>query len=145
MIEVMNSDNLQGCRVLVVDDELLVAMMVEDTLADEGCEVVGPYARLSEAMVAARQECLDGAVLDVNLGGEKIYPLAELLQARGIPFLLVTGYGRDAVPPEHPEWRVCTKPFPPRQLVEMVSQHVCGARYRATQAARKAAATARSA
>ncbi len=61
---------LLGCRIMIVDDELLVAMMVEDTLIEAGCEVVGPYARLSEALSAATWEQLDGAVLDVNLGGE---------------------------------------------------------------------------
>lgn len=84
-------------RILVLDDEMLVAMMLEDMLADLGFEVVGPVATLEAALPLARNEPLDCAILDLNLGrGVLSTPVAEALNARGIPFLLATGYGANA-------------------------------------------------
>ncbi len=84
-------------RVLVLDDEMLVAMMLEDMLADLGYEVVGPFASLDGALESAQSDPLDGAILDLNLGqGVLSTPVAEVLRARGVPFLLATGYGASA-------------------------------------------------
>ncbi|MBB4859862.1 DNA-binding response OmpR family regulator [Novosphingobium chloroacetimidivorans] len=84
-------------RVLVVDDEMLVAMMLEDMLDDLGYQVVGPAGSLKQAMDLAESETLDCAILDLNLGqGVVSTPVAELLRARGVPFLLATGYGANA-------------------------------------------------
>lgn len=105
---------------LVVEDELLVAMMIEDLLSDHRCIVIGPFGRVPAAMAAARAAEIDLAVLDVNLAGVKIYPVAEVLAARSIPFLLLSGYGEAAVPHNHPDWRVCGKPFRSEQLVAML-------------------------
>ncbi|HEX5379226.1 MAG TPA: response regulator, partial [Phenylobacterium sp.] len=85
--------NLAGLRVLVVEDEMMVSMLIEDMLEDLGCTVVGPASRLDEAMVLAREADLDCAVLDVNLGGQSIFPVADLLRAKGAPFAFATGYG----------------------------------------------------
>jgi arsenate reductase (glutaredoxin) len=78
--------DLQGLRVLVVEDEMMVSMLIEDMLGDLGCTVVGPAARLDEAMALARDSEIDCAVLDVNLGGQPIFPLADLLREKGAPF-----------------------------------------------------------
>lgn len=86
-----------GNRIFLVEDEILVAMMMRDILADLGFTVVGPYSRLSEAMVAAVRDEIDAAVVDVNLGGQMVYPLAEVLVARQIPFVFVTGYGIESI------------------------------------------------
>ena len=102
---------LAGLRVLVVEDEALVALVVEDFLLDHMCVIVEPYNQVEDALNAAQDAKIDFALLDVNVGGLVVYPVAELLQARGIPFLLVTGYGAEAAPVAHPEWRVCSKPF----------------------------------
>jgi DNA-binding response OmpR family regulator len=102
---------LAGKRVLVVEDELLISMLIEDILVDAGCRIVGPFTNLADALLAARNEVADIALLDVNLRGEKVYPAADLLTKRGIPFLFLSGYGADAIPNNHPEWRVCSKPF----------------------------------
>jgi DNA-binding NtrC family response regulator len=75
-------------------------------------------------LTAAATETVDLAVLDVNFAGEKVYPLAEFLAERGIPFVLLSGYGRDAVPANHPEWQACNKPFQPDELVDMLSRQV---------------------
>jgi DNA-binding NtrC family response regulator len=108
---------LAGLRVLVVEDEMLISLLIEDVLADQNCAVVGPFERVSAALEAARSASFDLAVLDVNVGGVKIYPVAEVLATRNIPFVLVSGYGLAAIPPEHPDWQVCNKPFDPEDLV----------------------------
>ena len=80
-------------RVLVVDDEMLIALETERKLLKAGCTVIGPAARLAPAIAMAREEAPDAAVLDVNLAGSMVWPLAEELSSRGIPFVLVSGYG----------------------------------------------------
>jgi CheY-like chemotaxis protein len=82
-----------GLRVLVVEDEMMVSMLIEDMLSDLGCAVVGPASRLDEALDLARAGGIDCAVLDVNLGGQPIFPLADLLRQMGRPFAFATGYG----------------------------------------------------
>lgn len=84
---------LAGLRVLVVEDEMMVSMLIEDMLGDLGCTVVGPAARLDEALALAENAELDCAVLDVNLGGQSTFPVADLLRAKGAPFAFATGYG----------------------------------------------------
>ena len=84
---------LEGCRVLVVEDELAIAMLLESALEDEGCVIVGPYGGVRDALAAARNETLDLAVLDINLAGEMVFPVAEVLAERGVPFLILSGYG----------------------------------------------------
>src|SRR5262245_688777 len=86
-----------GNRVLLVEDEILVAMMMRDILTELGFSVVGPFSRLSEAMVAAVHEEIDAGIIDVNLGGEFVYPVADVLVAREIPFVFVTGYGVESI------------------------------------------------
>jgi DNA-binding NtrC family response regulator len=84
---------LTGKRILVVEDEALIAVMVEDMLLEMGGEVVGPAATIDDALALAQEETLDAAVLDVNVRGRRIDPVAEALMARGIPVLFATGYG----------------------------------------------------
>ena len=83
---------LRGKRILVVEDEPLVAMMVEDILLGEDVVVIGPAASLVKALELVEGE-FDAALLDVNLAGERVYPVARRLQQRGIPFVFATGYG----------------------------------------------------
>jgi len=116
--------DLSGLRVLVLEDEMLVSMLIEDMLTEQHCVIVGPFAAVSEALVAARAEAFDFAVLDVNVGGVKAYPVAETLAARGIPFVFLSGYGQSAMPPDRPDWRVCSKPFRDEQLVEIIAQQL---------------------
>ena len=102
---------LAGKRVLVVEDEFMVAVLVEDLLAEQGCVVVGPFARVSDALAAAAQEHVDLAILDVNIDGLDVFPVAEVLDERGVPFVFVTGYGAAAIPKDRPSWEACSKPF----------------------------------
>jgi len=115
---------LAGLRVLVVEDEMLVSLLIEDTLSESDCIIVGPFDKVSNALKAAQAEQIDAAVLDVNVAGVRVYPVAEVLAARGIPFLLLSGYGQDAVPLSHPEWRACSKPFTPEDLVSKLIDQV---------------------
>ena len=84
---------LVGRRVLIVEDELLTAMEMERLLSELGCEVMGPAPSLTSAIALLDQDRPDLAVLDIQLGTERVTPVAERLEARGIPFVLVTGYG----------------------------------------------------
>jgi CheY-like chemotaxis protein len=111
---------LAGKRILVVEDEALVAMMLEDMLADLGCEVVGPAMRLDEGLELARLNGLDAAVLDINLGGERSYPIADLLDARGVPLAFVTGYGHSGRPGKAD--RVLQKPYREPQLRAVLAE-----------------------
>jgi DNA-binding response OmpR family regulator len=116
--------DLGGKRVLLVEDEMLVSLLIEDALTDSKCVIVGPYDRVPAALEAARTLALDAAILDVNLAGTKVYPVAEMLSARSIPFLLLSGYGRGATPIEHPTWPVCDKPFKIEQLLAMLAEQI---------------------
>ena len=85
---------LTGLRVLVVDDELLVADYLEILLQNVGCVVVGPVATVEKALATVWGEQLDGVLLDANLNGRSSAPIADELQTRGVPFVVVTGYGK---------------------------------------------------
>ena len=102
---------LAGNAVLLVEDELLVALMMENTLVEAGFKVVGPAHRLAEAMHIAMGTELNAAVLDINLAGELVYPLADLLAARQVPFIFVTGYGAEGVHPRFAHVPVLQKPL----------------------------------
>lgn len=105
---------LEGKRVLVVEDEPIVAMHLEDMLEDLGCEVAGSYSRLEEARIAAGTGEFDLAVLDVNLGGTESFPVAEVLAGRGVPFVFATGYGGRETP--FPQAQTITKPYRQQDL-----------------------------
>jgi len=105
-----------GRRILLAEDEVLVGRMVHDMLVDFGFNVVGPITDLAGALSAAENAALDGAVLDVNLGGELIYPVAKVLSARGIPFVFVTGYDGDSIDERYAEVPLLRKPIEPQLL-----------------------------
>lgn len=106
-----------AARILVVEDEMLVAMSLEMALEGAGFEVVGPFGRLEQALDAARNGQMDAALLDVNVRGEPIFPVADILAARGIPYAFLTGYGREALPDRFCDSPVLSKPFQPENLM----------------------------
>ena len=112
----MPPDDLTGRRILVVEDDILIAMLIEEILQDLGCVVVGPVATLNEALRLAGDAALDAAVLDVTIRGGQIYPAAEQLLTRGIPFILASGYGDWALPEAFRNMPRLTKPFTPRDI-----------------------------
>ncbi len=111
---------LAGLRVLVVEDDLLIAVHIEEVLQGLGCVVVGPVGKLDAAMRIADGEALDAAVLDVNIRGGHVFPVAERLRARGIPFALASGYGDWALPETFRNQPRLTKPFTTRELIARV-------------------------
>ena len=111
---------LSGMTILVEEDEPLVAMMVEDMLADLGCIVVGPAMQLAEGLRLAETAEFDAAVLDVNLNGGRSFPIADMLKDRGIPFLFATGYGGGEAL-EGRQDPVIQKPYQMERLAEMLT------------------------
>lgn len=109
-------EELNGLRVLVVEDEAAISLLLEDMLLDFGCEVVGPAARLAAALEVAQNAELDLAILDVNVAGEPIYPVAEALHGRGIPFVFSTGYGSSGIKDAYRDRPVLQKPFAQHDL-----------------------------
>ncbi|MCW2317303.1 CheY chemotaxis protein or a CheY-like REC (receiver) domain [Rhodoblastus acidophilus] len=107
-------------RILVIEDEFFVAAHIEHVLEGEGVEVIGPVGSLQEAIVLARNEMVDGALLDVNIDGGRIDDVAEILAQRRVPFVFVTAYGRDNLPPAHREAAVVDKPFKDEDLIREV-------------------------
>ncbi len=109
-----------GPRVLVVEDEALVSMFTCDCLEELGYQIVGPFANIPEAEAAIASEEFDLAVLDVNLTGRPVYPLAERLSAMDVPFVFVTGYGRESINPKFSRAPVLQKPFAKDALAHAV-------------------------
>lgn len=101
----------QRCRVLFVEDEAAVSMLIEDMLLDLGVEVVGPASRIEDALRLAQTAEIEAAVLDINVGGALTYPVADVLQSRGIPVIFATGYGSGALPERFRSTRTLHKPF----------------------------------
>jgi PAS domain S-box-containing protein len=102
--------SISGNRVMIVEDEALVAMVVTESLTTLGCSVVGPFSRCSDALAAIEADEIDAAILDVNLDGEMVYPLADLLTERGVPFIFVTGYGSESIDDRFTHIPVIQKP-----------------------------------
>ncbi len=98
------------CRVLVVEDEAIIAMLVEDMVLEFGSEVVGPVAKLDQALNLARNAELDAAILDINVGGAVTFAVADVLQERSIPFIFATGYEAWAIPETYADVPLCVKP-----------------------------------
>ena len=107
-----------GRNVLLVEDELIVAWLLEDMLADLGCAVVGPAASVNQALAMIDAEAIDVAVLDVNLNGQMSYPIADALAARGVPFVFSTGYDKDRLLDGYQTFPVLQKPFHRSELVD---------------------------
>ena len=108
-------------RILVVEDDTILAMAVEAVLEDEGYSVVGPFARLDEALQAAEREALDGALLDINIVGGVVFPVAEALDRRGVPFLIVSGYDDRIMRKASQDWPRLMKPYPVEELVAQLA------------------------
>ena len=103
-----------GARVLIVEDEIVVALFMEDVLAEFGYHVAGVVSRLDEAM--AHEPDFDMAVLDVHLNGKNVFDFADKLAAQATPFVFATGYGERGIPERHKGRPVLQKPFSPDDL-----------------------------
>jgi DNA-binding response OmpR family regulator len=107
-------------RILVIEDEFLLAAHIEGILEDDGYDVIGPVGTLAEAVKLAEDEELCGALLDVNIVGGKVDEVADILERRGVPFVFVTGYGRDHLPIHFRDTFVVNKPFDDQDLLKRV-------------------------
>jgi two-component sensor histidine kinase/DNA-binding response OmpR family regulator len=106
-------------RMLIAEDEALVAIMIEDVAIELGWSVVGPFSRAADALAAAKTDEIHAAILDVNLGGESVYPIADTLMARGVPFVFATGYGAESIDRRFACAPVLQKPID-RQVLQQV-------------------------
>ena len=117
--------DLEGLRILVVEDEAMVAMLIEGMLEALGCQLVEWAASIPAALKAIDGNEFDGALLDMNLSGEVVYPLAEVLASRRLPFVFVTGYGQTAeAKARFPETPVLKKPFNSSQLAVLLKNEI---------------------
>ncbi len=111
-------------RFLIVEDEMLVAMNIEDMLLELGHEVAGIAGRLGPALALAAEASFDAAILDVNLAGDRSFPVADLLRERGLPFFFATGYGLGGIDEPYRGEVVLQKPFRRRDLAEAIAAAV---------------------
>ena len=107
----MMPTSLVNRRIFVVEDEMLIAILVEEALESLGCVVVGPVGRLDDAVRMAREEAIDAAILDVTIRGGAVFPVAEVLLEREIPFVFASGYGAWALPDSFRGQPQLNKPF----------------------------------
>jgi len=110
-------------RILIVDDEILTAHSIETAVQSKGWEVVGPVDQMDMALTTAGNEQIDAAVLDLNLEGRLVWPVAEILRSRGVPFLFLTGYqGSQVVHPDYEDAPTLGKPFIERELLAHIAR-----------------------
>ena len=109
----MTSDTTSspGRRVLVVEDEPMIRLLLDEMLSDLGYTMAAEAGRLDEALVVARQGEFDVAILDVNLDGQPVTPVVDVLVERGVPFVFVSGYARRGIPEGHSRAPLLQKPF----------------------------------
>jgi DNA-binding response OmpR family regulator len=116
---------LEGARILVVEDEMMAASMLEMVLGDCGCIVLGPVPSIEMGLALAKNNAVDAAILDVNLGGEPVFPLADVLVGKKVPFVFVTGYGAPGVDGErYPGAPVVQKPYDDEALVKLIADQL---------------------
>ena len=111
----------EGCRVLIVEDEFLIALFLQDTLEDEGCRIVGPVGRVTEAVQIVTRGGIDAAVLDAGLNGEPVTTVADALEAANVPFVFHSGYGPEHLPPHHRHRPLLRKPCNPSDVIAALS------------------------
>jgi DNA-binding response OmpR family regulator len=115
-----------GCSVLVVEDEPLLAMDVERLLAEVGFRVMGPATSVARAVHFLEAEKPDLAVIDLNLAGEMVFPLLDILAERAIPFVVVSGHSLEMVPPLHQHRPFLQKPYEPAELLKQIHEILAG-------------------
>ena len=114
--------SLQGKRILVIEDELLLALCVGEALEEQGCEVIGPATSVRQGLNLVETTAVNGAILDINLNGELVYPVAKALMDRNIPFLFTTGYASLDVPSSFRSVPRLDKPVEPGLFIQVLKQ-----------------------
>ena len=113
------NETIAGLRILIVEDEMMVAMLLEDMLTDLGCKVV-MAGRVTSAVELIATTPIDCAILDVNVAGEAVYPVAHELKGRHIPFVFSSGYGAGSLAAEYRDWPILSKPFQEKELAPIL-------------------------
>ena len=111
-----------GKNVLVVEDEIMICLLLEDMLGDLGYNIAAAVGRVDDAVKVARTGEFDVAILDVNLNGQTVSPVAEILEARGLPFVFATGYGERGLPERFSNRPTLQKPFQQENLGRILTQ-----------------------
>ncbi len=120
----MESAQSKTLRILLVEDEPLVAMAIEDSLETQNVGVVGPAGTVAEALALIAQGGIDAALLDVTLRGERVDAVADALSVQGIPFLFTTGHGAAGLPTAHGDRPVLSKPFRESELNDAIDRYL---------------------
>jgi CheY-like chemotaxis protein len=122
----LSKPDLSNRKVLVVEDEMMIAMLIEDILEEFGCELVGPATNVPRALELIEKESVDVAVLDLNLDGQDTYAIAGALQRKNVPFIFATGYGSTVLRQEYGNRPVLQKPFQARDLETALTEALNG-------------------
>ena len=122
MVDGVDRGVLRGKKVLIVEDEALIAMLFEDILEDTGCQIVGPAMNIRQALELAESAEIDLAVLDVNLNGEPSFPVATLLDSHGVPIVFSSGYGTQGLPAEWQDRPTLPKPFTSDEVIDTLAK-----------------------
>jgi CheY-like chemotaxis protein len=117
-------NTLTGRKVLVVEDEAMIAGLIEMTLGEAGCSIVGPVATLEQAFETLERERLDAALLDIRLNGRDVYAVADALNTRGIPFIFISGFTQKQMPPGYRKCPYIAKPFVPDAMLALLAKVV---------------------
>ncbi|MBB4594446.1 response regulator [Xanthomonas cannabis] len=126
----MLDNPLSGRRILVVEDDYLLAESLNDLLVEAGFRVVGPVGNVSEALsLVASGQAIDGALLDVNVRGQAVFPVADALLERGVPFSFCSGYSRYTLPQRFAHLSYCMKPYNPRTITTLLSDQAQAAEH----------------
>ena len=122
----MSKRELSNCKVLVVEDEMMIAMLIEDMLDELGCKLVGPATNVPRALELIGKERVEVAVLDLNLDGKDTYAIADALRQKNVPFIFATGYGSTGMRPEYGDRPVLQKPFQAKDLETALAEALAG-------------------
>jgi CheY-like chemotaxis protein len=117
---------LSNRKVLVVEDEMMIAMLIEDMLDEFGCKLVGPATNVPRALELIGKEQVEVAVLDLNLDGKDTYAIADALRQKNVPFIFATGYGSTGMRPEYGDRPVLQKPFQAKDLETALAEALAG-------------------
>ena len=124
----MSENGSDARRVLIVEDDVMIRMLIEDMLGDLGFAVAAEASKVHEALAAVNSTAFDVAILDVNLSGETTGPVAEALAARGTPFVFATGYGEHGLPDQFRDRPLLKKPFQIESLKRVLDTALAGAK-----------------
>ena len=127
MNDAPKTPGLTGLQVLVVEDEALVALQLEDMLTESGCKIVGPASRVHQALELLEGQQVDAAILDLNIAGELVYPVADALAKQGLPYIFATAYEASSLEAPYQSRLVLQKPFSRRQLLQAMQEAFQGA------------------